>query len=973
MKFYIDTQTSTNTTAETLTQTEKYYRRPLNASKTDVLQSWHTDPMDQAGKWTVKIPGITQESLVDGLTIRIRLSTSYATNQGYNTLNINGLGPKLVYYRYNEFLKNHVPQWAEIVLIYHKAHTMVSAVNNQTYSIYGCRPSDYTPTDGYYANQNLGSDGWILDTAYSDGNNYERLLNAYEARTAGANVYPHTLCMIDVNGKIRSIVTTESESSGKVADTTPFRPYRILYYAGSETITSGNPVTDLYEDVPIESMNATLNSSMTAYSDLYLKGTIDDQGFFILDSTNYYVAVPHSIAVPANTFEQDKYYIFVGASDGTTGHMQLLPSHPFFYCDDNTGSSLRPTSLARDDVDASRIVGILPIAHGGTGLDASPSMLVNLESSDPDDILKASPTPGISGVLGVAHGGTGKSTWTAGTFVYASAAGTLASTTGLYTDGSTLTVTGIATFNGNVAMNSSAEISALTAGSLIVSGNTSLINTTNTSSILPHATDIYSIGSATLKYENVYANHFKGNADSADAFAFDASIILQGDVTGSASSTRDWTITTAIGAGVVTNTMLAGSIANGKLVNSSVTIAGNSVSLGGSLSAATLLSSLGLSNAMHFIGHATVDISDGSTTDPVIANYTFANAKAGDVIIDGHDAREYVWSAAGKWELLGGDSSYKILQTAVSAPTEVTNKWVSTIGQDENGDVTVTYAELDTSGTWTGTATYATNDSAGNNIVNTYLQKTVGVTEVAWDYANKKITQTINGSTLNILEFVADSNITLTAESGKLKIKSSYTNSRDPGYGKISLAGDTGEGTVTADTNQLAAKTYNEAFTFKTGNKWLIVSGSNSATAGSDVLLIGHSLSGVTSGNYGDSNNQDPGYGGTFKVPYISVDKAGHITSISEHTVTIPSSDQSDENVKQSDSTETTWKKVLLHYQTDTTTTANVTETTNQVYASKYVAVSPAEGKLRATEYNVDDHCRIHYDSATQALQFIFE
>lgn len=56
--------------------------------------------------------------------------------------------------------------------------------------------------------------------------------------------------------------------------------------------------------------------------------------------------------------------------------------------------------------------------------------------------------------------------------------------------------------------------------------------------------------------------------------------------------------------------------------------------------------SLGLSKAMHFIGKATVVISDGDKTDPVITDYDFgtngAKAKLGDVIIDKDGLYEYV-------------------------------------------------------------------------------------------------------------------------------------------------------------------------------------------------------------------------------------------------------------------------------------------------------------------------------------------
>ena len=51
--------------------------------------------------------------------------------------------------------------------------------------------------------------------------------------------------------------------------------------------------------------------------------------------------------------------------------------------------------------------GTLAVARGGTGLTASPSMLVNLGSTSAANVLQASPRPGITGTLGVANGGTG--------------------------------------------------------------------------------------------------------------------------------------------------------------------------------------------------------------------------------------------------------------------------------------------------------------------------------------------------------------------------------------------------------------------------------------------------------------------------------------------------------------------------------------------------------------------------------------
>lgn len=57
---------------------------------------------------------------------------------------------------------------------------------------------------------------------------------------------------------------------------------------------------------------------------------------------------------------------------------------------------------------------------------------------------------------------------------------------------------------------------------------------------------------------------------------------------------------------------------------------------------------------------------------------------------------------------------------------------------------------------------------------------------------------------------------------------------------------------------------------------------------------ISLSDSGATAGSYGNSADQTPAYGATFNVPYITVDRYGRITSISNKTVKIPASDNTD-------------------------------------------------------------------------------
>ena len=65
----------------------------------------------------------------------------------------------------------------------------------------------------------------------------------------------------------------------------------------------------------------------------------------------------------------------------------------------------------------------------------------------------------------------------------------------------------------------------------------------------------------------------------------------------------------------------------------------------------------GITGAMHYIGEATVEITNGSAVNPRIDGYTFSQARAGDVITS--NMSEYVWSG-GNWRLLGDEGSYAI-------------------------------------------------------------------------------------------------------------------------------------------------------------------------------------------------------------------------------------------------------------------------------------------------------------------------
>lgn len=96
-------------------------------------------------------------------------------------------------------------------------------------------------------------------------------------------------------------------------------------------------------------------------------------------------------------------YMSVGSASTATTATKLATARTI-------RTNLASTSAASFDGSANvapGVTGTLPIANGGTGLTASPSMLTNLGSTTAANVLQASPRPGITGTLAVSHGGTG--------------------------------------------------------------------------------------------------------------------------------------------------------------------------------------------------------------------------------------------------------------------------------------------------------------------------------------------------------------------------------------------------------------------------------------------------------------------------------------------------------------------------------------------------------------------------------------
>ena len=228
-----------------------------------------------------------------------------------------------------------------------------------------------------------------------------------------------------------------------------------------------------------------------------------------------------------------------------------------------------------------------------------------------------------------------------------------------------------------------------------------------------------------------------GNAANATVSATGGTFkttYLTVDAKGRITAASDKTMTVSVGNGTITNAMLA---------NSSMSIAGSTVSLGGTLSADTLRTNLGLSSAMHYRGRATVTITDGGTEDPTITGYTFSNAQAGDVILSSDNSMEYVWTGTA-WELLGSETSFKIVQNEVTTPAASGESisFIDNITQNTNGNIVLITKKTVPTASTSKTGIIQITKANLNSFINTL--DTGSSTPVDADYY---ISQYVNGGT----------------------------------------------------------------------------------------------------------------------------------------------------------------------------------------------------------------------------------
>lgn len=156
-------------------------------------------------------------------------------------------------------------------------------------------------------------------------------------------------------------------------------------------------------------------------------------------------------------------------------------------------------------------------------------------------------------------------------------------------------------------------------------------------------------------------------------------------------------------------------------------------------------------------------------------------------------------------------------------------------------------------------------------------------------------------------------------------------------------------------------------------NSAITISVGEGLSGGGDLSsnrTIGHNTVFAETGKTTPSGDQSPAFGGTFNVPEVSYDKMGHITAVTSHTVTVPSS-------------ASTWDENFYITGADTTTATtglSVALTGNNASAGASFIISAAttdraglmssNDKRLVNKFNVSGFTTVEYNSETKKILF---
>lgn len=251
-----------------------------------------------AGTWTGNIDGL--DAYYDGLTIAYKIGIAGASGL---TLNINNLGAKAVR-RNNAAMTSHLPVGTVVVLTY----------------------------------TTISSTGYWVWADYDAGESYYYLRWNYANVTAGARTTRYKIIMEGHDGRFYPLTIGDSTSAnGKTVSSAKFKMNgQVLWHVSTTVINENAPftATNLYSDYYSTVANYTFNqvSGWIANKSVYLVGTIDNDGYFVLDGAGSTGTGFLSQDLP--TTDDGKIYILLGYMTNNTSGFKLTPDRVAYHYKD---------------------------------------------------------------------------------------------------------------------------------------------------------------------------------------------------------------------------------------------------------------------------------------------------------------------------------------------------------------------------------------------------------------------------------------------------------------------------------------------------------------------------------------------------------------------------------------------------------------------------------------------------------------
>lgn len=259
---------------------------------------------DTAGRWTATVAGIN--SYYDGLRVTIYNTTTY--NGTYNTLNINGLGEALVWYRPGSRLTSHFG--AANML------TMTYSSNAGTYSTF--------------------TGGFVLDSVYQDGSeSYTVRYNYYNPMSGASGMPAYKMFGLTPAGIAEPFTTTAGTGTTKVINTATYNLSKGIFIYQYSSNTAANTRLNaayVHASISTSTLNYTHNNitPFTAYEPFYLVADSFNGDAFTLDDSSLTALFTQTLP----TTDNGKYYIYLGRLYNTINNFILEPFHPVYYYKD---------------------------------------------------------------------------------------------------------------------------------------------------------------------------------------------------------------------------------------------------------------------------------------------------------------------------------------------------------------------------------------------------------------------------------------------------------------------------------------------------------------------------------------------------------------------------------------------------------------------------------------------------------------